>query len=100
MVLPTSRAGKITVAFLAVFTVAMNPPVVTSIDEPGLVFGINTLYLWSVVWGILVSLVLIWAAWRDAFALTEEQVPPELRDSEDVTTVRSDAQDAPIRGEG
>ncbi|WP_458190371.1 hypothetical protein [Haladaptatus sp. NG-WS-4] len=98
MVLPESRAGKITVAILGVFTIAMNPPIITIIDTPTMVWGINVLYLWTVVWGILITLVLIWAAWRDAFALTEDQVPPELRGREDVMTTESKNRDATIKG--
>ena len=99
MVLPESRAGKITVTILVVFTIAMNPPVIEIVDEPTLVVGIDLLYLWTVAWGISITLVLIWAAWRDAFALTEDQVPPELRRSEDVTTIESDSRDTTLGGE-
>lgn len=98
MVLPTSRAGKITVAILAVFTIAMNPPVIEIVDAPTTVVGINVLYLWTVSWGILITLVLIWAAWHDAFALTEDQVPPELRSDEEIVTTESDSQDAVAEG--
>lgn len=86
MLLPRSRAGKITVVVLAVFTIAMNPPVILLVDAPVVVAGTNLLYLWTALWGIFISLVFIWAAWRDAFALTEDQIPPELRDTNDVMT--------------
>jgi len=89
--LPESRAGKVTIAVFVMFMIAMNPPVIGIVDAPVLIAGIDSLYLWTVVWGIFVSLVFVWAAWRDAFALTEAQVPPELRDEENVTTTQSDA---------
>lgn len=87
--LPRTRAGRLTVAFLVVFTIAMNPPVITLVDAPATVLGISSLYLWTVAWGIAVSVVFIWAAYENAFALTEDQVPPELRASEDVVTTRA-----------
>lgn len=86
MLFPTSQAGKITIAILIVFTVAMNPPVIMLIDTPILVAGVNLLYLWTVVWGLFISVVFIWAARHNAFALTEDQVPPELRNIDEVTT--------------
>ena len=98
MVLPMSHAGKITTIILAIFTIAMNPPVIGIIDIPTLIAGMASLYGWTVGWGIFISLVLIWAAYRDAFALTEEQVPPELRRSEDVTTTQSDSHDPVAEG--
>jgi hypothetical protein len=91
MVLPGTRAGRIAVAFLAVFTVAMNPPVVNWVASETLVLGMAPLYAWTIAWGIVASLVLVWAAWRDAFALTERQVPPELRDESQVTTTESES---------
>ena len=97
--LPSSRAGKITTVVLIMFAIAMNPPVIGIVDAPALIAGIDLLYLWTVAWGIGISLVLIWAAWRDAFALTEDQVPPELRESEDVATTETDAGDA-VAGSG
>ncbi|WP_129115940.1 hypothetical protein [Halegenticoccus tardaugens] len=97
--LPKTTQGKITVGFLVIFTIAMNPPVITMVDSPTTVLGINVLYLWTVAWGLLVSLVLIWAAWQDAFALTEDQVPPELREAEGVETARPEtSEEAPTGG--
>lgn len=87
--LPTTRAGKVTVGVLAVFTVAMNPPVITLVDAPRLVAGMSSLYLWTVGWGVAITLVLVWAAWRDAFALTEDQVPPELREADETAVAES-----------
>lgn len=84
MVVPASRAGKVTIAVLAVFTVAMNPPVILWVDAPVVVAGVNLLYLWTAAWGLFISAVFIWAARRDAFALTEDQVPPELREADEV----------------
>ena len=89
---------KITLVILGIFTIAMNPPVIQLVDAPTIVLGINSLYLWTVAWGIFITLVLVWAAWRDAFALTEDQVPPELRQREDVRGAEANAQDAPVEG--
>lgn len=97
--LSQSQARKITIGFLILFTIAMTPPVVYLVDAPRTIFGITQLYLWTAVWAILVSLVLVWAAWRSVFALSEEQVPPELRDAEDVMTGRSGSvEDTTVRG--
>lgn len=98
MVLLMTRAGKVTTAVLVVFTVAMNPPVIELVGAPTLVAGMASLYAWTVAWGIFISLVLVLAAYRDAFALTEAQVPPELRRSEDVTTTRPDSGDPAAEG--
>lgn len=98
MIFPKSRAGKITTAILVVFTIAMNPPVILLVDTPILVAGINLLYLWTTIWGLFISVIFIWAAWRDAFALTEDQVPPELRDTDEVTMTRSSGEEPTTRG--
>ena len=99
MWLPSSRAGKITVGILAVFTVAMNPPVISLVDAPRLVAGTSALYLWTVGWGIAITLVLVWAAWRDAFALTEEQVPPELREVDESATAETPRRESSAGGD-
>lgn len=83
---PTSRPRKITTTIFVVFTLVMNPPIIFWMDLPTIVFGTDLLYLWTVCWGVLISIVLIWAAWNDALALTEDQVPPELRGTEGVVT--------------
>ena len=98
MVLPITRAGKVTAAVLVVFTVAMNPPVIGLIGSETVVVGMASLYAWTVFWGVVVSLVLIWAAWRDAFSLTEDQVPPELRDDERVVTTHVSSRDTHADG--
>jgi hypothetical protein len=42
---------------------------------------------------------LIWAAWRNAFAITEDQVPPELREDDEVTTAQTiSSEDTPTGG--
>lgn len=92
---PTER--KLAIGFIVVFLIATAPPVIFLVDAPVAVFGINQLYLWTVVWALFISFVLLWAAWRDVFALTEEQVPPELRD-EDVMTEQSSAVDDTTAG--
>lgn len=88
--LSQSKARKIAIALIIIFVIAMTPPVILLIDSPTTVFGIAQIYLWSVIWAVFISILLIWAAWRDVFALTQDQVPPELRD-EDVMTEQSDA---------
>lgn len=84
-VLPQSTDGKIAVALLVVFFIALNPPVVYLANSQQVVLGMVPLYLWTVVWGVFGTAVLVWAAWRDAFALTPDQVPPELRDEGDLS---------------
>ena len=86
MVLPRSRAGKIATALGVLFAIMVTPPVIWLVNTPALVAGVSVLYLWSVAWGVFVIAVLIWAGWRDAYALTNDQVPPELRETEDVLT--------------
>lgn len=93
-----SHARKITIGFLLIFTISMTPPVVYLVDAPTTVFGINQLYLWTAVWAILVSLVLVWAAWRSVFALSEDQVPPELRDTDVMTDRSGNAENSTTRG--
>lgn len=92
------RPRRITLAIFVVFTIAMNPPVILLVDSPTTVLGINSLYLWTVAWGIFITLVLVWAAWRDAFALTEDQVPPELRRREEVPDTEANSQDTAVKG--
>lgn len=82
-VLPRSKDGKIAVVLLVVFFIALNPPVVYLANSQELVLGTAPLYLWTVVWGSFGTAVLLWAAWRDAFALSPDQVPPELSDEAD-----------------
>lgn len=90
---------KVTLAIFVVFTIAMNPPVILLVDAPTTVLGIDSLYLWTVAWGVFITLVLVWAAWRDAFALTEDQVPPELRQRDDVPDTEANSQDAAVKGD-
>lgn len=81
-----NREGKIATVLLAVFVVAMNPPVVYVANSATTTFGIGTLYLYAIAWGLFAIGVLVWAAKNNAFALTEEEVPPELRKSDDGVT--------------
>jgi hypothetical protein len=98
MVRSSSQVRKVTIAILVIFTIAMNPPVIQMVDTPMTVAGIDLLYLWTVMWGIFITSTLIWAAWRNAFALTEDQVPPELRSREEVVTTQSGSQDTTVEG--
>jgi len=76
-----SRTGAIAGGLFALFFVALNPPVVTTIDGTDPVFGMAPLYLWYVGWGVFVTVVFVWAASQNAFGLADDQVPPELRRS-------------------
>jgi len=86
-----NREGKIAAALLAVFVVAMNPPVVYVANSATTTFGLGTLWLYAVVWGLFAIGVLVWAAKHDAFSLTEAQVPPELRRDEEVDLVEGES---------
>lgn len=78
MPLPRTTRGRVAAALFALFLVALNPPVVTAVDSTTLVAGWAPLYLWLVGWGLVAPLVLGWAAYTDAFGLTNRHVPPEL----------------------
>jgi hypothetical protein len=86
MVVPQSQAGKIATVLGILFILMVTPPVALLVSTPTLIFGIAAYYLWMTVWGVFISVVLIWAAWRDAYTLTNDQVPPELRETERVAT--------------
>lgn len=86
-----NRQGKIAAVLLGIFVVAMNPPTVYAANRATTTFGIGTLWLYAVAWGLFAIAVLVWAAKHDAFSLTEAQVPPELRDDEDVELAGGDA---------
>jgi hypothetical protein len=78
MTVPSSRHRNVATGLFVLFVVALNPPVVNLVSRGPLVLGIAPLYLWFVTSGTFGALVLVWAAHRDAFALTEEQIPPEV----------------------
>lgn len=95
----TTSNTKIATVLLLVFFVALMPPAILLANEATLVAGNALLYVWSAVWGLFGIVVLTWAAWTNAFAITEEQVPPELREREEVvTTTESDREDATTAG--
>lgn len=83
--LPKKSEGKVALAILAVFALALHLPFVSFANNPTLTLGVSTLWLYAVAWGVLAIVVLVWAAWTDAFGLTQDQVPPELRDGDDAT---------------
>lgn len=85
MILPTSTSGKFAAFLFAIFLVALNPPVVTAVSNSTPFVGFVPLYLWFVSWGVVAFLVLVWAARRDAFGLTEDQVPSDLTSTERTT---------------
>lgn len=85
-----SRAATIGTILLAVFFIGMNPPVIGFFNRATTVAGFGLLYLWLVVMAIYVSVVIGWLAYTGAYALTEDQVPPELRKKEDIVTTVDD----------
>lgn len=85
-----NKQGKIAAVLLVVFIIAMNPPVIYVANSPTTTLGLGTLWLYTVVWGLFAIGVLVWAAKHDAFSLTEEQIPPELRREDDVDLVEGD----------
>jgi len=84
MISPPSTDGKIALVGFTIAILALNPPVVTAVGRSAILGGIAPLYFWYITWGVTASLVLVWAAHRDAFGLTVDQVPPEL-DSPEAT---------------
>ncbi|WP_266080655.1 hypothetical protein [Haladaptatus caseinilyticus] len=86
-----NREGKIAAGLLILFIIAMNPPVVYIANSATTTLGMGTLWLYAVAWGMFAIIVLLWAAKHDAFSLTEEQVPPELRRTEDVDLSTGDS---------
>lgn len=96
------RTAIVATTLLAVFFVGMNPPVINIFNRAITVGGFNLLYVWLVVMAVFASGALVWAAYNDAFAITEDQVPPELRDSEAIVTTsgKSDNESpTPARGD-
>lgn len=94
MAFPQSKAGKIATVLGILFIFMVTPPVILLVNTPTLIFGIAVYYLWMSVWGVFISAVLIWAAWNDAYALTNDQVPPELRETETFATEQTGADTA------
>jgi hypothetical protein len=76
---PSARVTTTLVLGLAVLM--LNPPAIQRIDDPTPTVGMAPLYLWIVFWGLVVVGAFLWAALKDAFGLSNDQVPPELRDS-------------------
>ena len=93
------REGKIATGLLLVFFAALLPPGILLANDAALVAGQSLMYLWSAAWGVFGILVLVWAAKSDAFAVTEDQVPPELREQEDVVTATEHEDVSPAGGE-
>lgn len=85
-ILPRRRAGRIAVVLFAVFFIAMNPPVINFVNRAETFGGFAQLYVWYMFWAFYMAAALLWAAKNDAFSLTEDQVPPELREREDIVT--------------
>lgn len=56
------------------------PPLIWIADTPDLIAGFPTLWLWTTLWGFVMMFILVYAARSNAWGLTEDQVPPEIRD--------------------
>lgn len=82
-IIPRKRDGKIAAALLVIAHVALAPPLVNIADTADLVAGFAPLYLWTLFWGSVMAVILLWAARVDAWGITMDQVPPELRDRAD-----------------
>ena len=87
------------VVLLAVFFVGMNPPVVGLFNRSSTVAGVGLLYLWLAAMAVYVSGALVWIATNDAFALRESQIPPELREQDDVVTTADEGATGPAGGD-
>lgn len=95
------RQGKIASALLIVFGIALTPPVVYWVNTEALLFGWPVMFLWAVGWATFAVVVLAWAAKTNAFALSEDQVPPELAEREEVVAPTGPAGEAePEGGDG
>lgn len=80
--LPEKSEGRIALALLAIYAVALHLPFISVANNPTTTLGVSTLWMYAVAWGVFAIVVLVWAAWTDAFGLTQNQVPPELRDDD------------------
>ncbi|MDG5776854.1 hypothetical protein VB773_22150 [Haloarculaceae archaeon H-GB2-1] len=75
--LPSRERATAAVLFLLA-VLALNLPVVGVANRATPVLGVAPLFLWFVGWGVVVCLALVWAAYHDAFSLTDADVPPEI----------------------
>lgn len=83
------RKWKISVSLLIVLFILILPPTIHII---GGMLGIAS-FFFLVTLGLFGIAVLVWAALSNTLALSEDQVPPELRKQEDVVTVENDEQE-------
>ncbi|WP_254864679.1 hypothetical protein [Halovivax gelatinilyticus] len=79
-IIPKKREGKIAAVLLVIAHVSLAPPIVSAFNTPELVAGFPPLYIWTLLVGSAMAIILLWAAWIDAWGITMEQVPPELRE--------------------
>lgn len=77
--IPQKREGKIALGAIVVAHLAFVPPFLDIANDPELVFGFPPLYLWTLFWGSVVIVSLLYAARTGAWGLTEDQVPPDIR---------------------
>lgn len=75
-----TREGRLATTLLVVFGAMLAPPIVYWVNSPALVAGWPVMFLWAVGWAFVGVAVLAWAAWTDAFAINDAQVPPDLAD--------------------
>lgn len=95
-----SRDGKIATVLLILFGIMLTPPVVFWVNTDGFLGGWPIMFLWAVGWALFGIAVLAWAASTGAFALNEDQIPPELREREDVVTTDTETADPGTGPEG
>lgn len=79
-----ARNGKVGTALLILFGLMLTPPIVFWVNTDAFLGGWPVMFLWAVGWALFGIGVLVWAATTGAFALNDDQIPPELRDREDV----------------
>lgn len=82
--IPKTQNGKIALGLLLIAYAMLAPPLVGLADSPELVVGVPPLYIWTLFWGCCMGVILLWAAWTDAWGIRTDQIPPEIRDQTDV----------------
>lgn len=98
-----TREGKIAAVLLIVFGIMLTPPVVFWLNTDALVGGWPVMLLWAIGWAFFAVAVLAWAVSTDAFAINDDQVPPELARQEEAVVkddVSAGTEPAPKGGEG
>lgn len=94
------RRGWIAAALLALAGLMLSPPVVFVVNTERFVAGWPVTFLWAVGWAAVAVVVLAWAARTGAFSLTDDQVPPALRDREEALASEETADGTVAGSEG